>query len=281
LTHPDIGFSAIFQPSNTMANWTKNMNLLKTLATAALIQAAVLMPALAGENLAAIKSAGVLKIGTEGTYAPFTYHDDSGKLVGFDVEIGEAVAAKLGVKAEFVEGKWDGLIAGIDAKRYDTVINQVGITDARKQKYDFSEPYIASKAVLIVRDGDDSIKTFADLKGKKSAQSLTSNFGKLAEQSGAELVGTDGFDQSIQLVLTKRADATINDSLSFLDFKKHKPDAPVKIVAQQENADYSGIIVRKGEPELVEAINKALTDIKADGTYKTISDKYFGQDVSK
>ena len=257
------------------------MNWLKTLAAAALLQAAALTPALAGDDLAAIKSAGAIKIGTEGTYAPFTYHDTSGKLVGFDVEIGEAIAAKLGVKAEFIEGKWDGLIAGLDAKRYDTVINQVGITDARKQKYDFSEPYIASKAVLIVRADDNNIKNFEDLKGKKSAQSLTSNFGKLAEAAGAELVGTDGFDQSIQLVLTGRADATINDSLSFLDFKKQKPDAPVKIAAEKGDADYSGIIIRKGEPELLEAINKALADIKADGTYQKISDTYFGQDVSK
>ncbi len=254
---------------------------LKTIVAAALIQAAALTPSLAGENLAAIKSTGVFKIGTEGTYAPFTYHDAAGKLAGFDVEIGQAVAAKLGVKAEFVEGKWDGLIAGLDAKRYDTVINQVGITEARKQKYDFSDPYIASKAVLIVRQDNSDIKGFADLKGKKSAQSLTSNFGRIAEQAGAELVATDGFDQSIQLVLTRRADATINDSLSFLDFKKQKPDAPVKIAAQQDNADYSGIIVRKGEPELLAAINKALADIKADGTYQKISDKYFGQDVSK
>jgi cystine transport system substrate-binding protein len=254
---------------------------LKSIVVAALIHAAALTPSLAGENLAAIKSAGIFKIGTEGTYAPFTFHDPSGKLVGFDVEIGQAVAAKLGVKAEFVEGKWDGLIAGLDAKRYDTVINQVGITEARKQKYDFSDPYIASKAVLIVRQDNSDIKGFADLKGKKSAQSLTSNFGKIAEQAGAELVGTDGFDQSIQLVLTRRADATINDSLSFLDFKKQKPDAPVKIAAEQNNADYSGIIVRKGEPELLGAINKALSDIKADGTYQKISDKYFGQDVSK
>jgi len=258
-----------------------DMKLLNSIAAFALLQAAILLPASAADNLAAIKSAGILKVGTEGTYAPFTYHDESGKLVGFDVEIAEAIAAKLGVKADFVEGKWDGLIAGLDAKRYDTVINEVGITDARKQKYDFSEPYIASKAVLIVRADDASIKGFADLKGKKSAQSLTSNFGKLAEQSGAELVGTDGFDQSIQLVLTRRADATINDSLSFLDFKKHKPDAPVKIVAQQDNADYSGAIIRKQEPELLAAINNALIEIKKDGTYAKISDKYFGQDVSK
>ena len=257
------------------------MNWFKTVAAAALLQATLVAPGMAGENLSAIQSAGSLKIGTEGTYAPFTFHDASGKLVGFDVEIGEAVAAKLGVKAEFIEGKWDGLIAGLDANRYDTVINQVGITDARKQKYDFSDPYIASKAVLIVKQENEEIKGFADLKGKKSAQSLSSNFGKIAEEAGAELVGTDGFDQSIQLVLTGRADATINDSLSFLDFKKQKPDAPVKITAEQENADYSGIIIRKNEPELLAAINKALADIKADGTYQTIAEKYFGQDVSK
>jgi cystine transport system substrate-binding protein len=232
-------------------------------------------------SLDKIKEAGVFRIGTEGTYAPFTYHDSSNKLVGFDVEIGEAIAEKLGVKAQFLEGKWDGLIAGLDGDRYDAVINQVGITEARKKKYDFSDPYIASKAVLIVRGDNTEIHGFADLKGKKSAQTLTSNFGKLAEQSGAELVGTDGFDQSIQLVLNGRADATINDSLSFLDFKKHKPDANVKIVAQEANADHSGVIIAKGEPKLLAAINKALADIKADGTYQKIADKYFGQDVSK
>jgi cystine transport system substrate-binding protein len=257
------------------------MNWLKTIATAALLQAGLFAGAQAGDNLDAVKSAGVLRIGTEGTYAPFTYHDADNKLVGFDVEIGRAIAEKLGVKAEFVEGKWDGLIAGLDANRYDAVINQVGITEARKQKYDFSEPYIASKAVLIIKQGNDEIKGFADLKGKTSAQSLSSNFGKIAEANGAELIGTDGFDQSIQLVLTGRADATINDSLSFLDFKKHKPDAPVTIAAEQKDADYSGVIIRKGEPELLAAVNKALAEIKADGTYQKISDTYFGQDVSK
>ncbi len=257
------------------------MNWFKTILAAAAIQAVAALPAHAGENLDAIKSAGVLKIGTEGTYAPFTYHDADGKLVGFDVEIGEAVAERLGVKPEFVEGKWDGLIAGLDVKRYDTVINQVGITEERKAKFDFSDPYIASKAALIVRDDNTDIKGFADLSGRKAAQSLTSNYGKIAESAGAELVGTDGFDQSIALVVQGRADATINDSLSFLDFKKKQPNAPVKIAATEDDAAYSGIIVRKGDPELVSAINKALADIKADGTYQRISEKYFGQDVSQ
>jgi cystine transport system substrate-binding protein len=259
--------------------WLKTT--ISSIVVAGAISAAASLPSQAGENLDAIKAAGVIKIGTEGTYAPFTYHDQSGKLVGFDVEIGEAVAEKLGVKAEFVEGKWDGLIAGLDVKRYDTVINQVGITDERKAKFDFSDPYIASKAALIVKEDNSDIKSFADLSGKRSAQSLTSNYGKMAEAAGAQLIGTDGFDQSIALVVQGRADPTINDSLSFLDFKKKQPNAPVKIAATQDEASYSGIIVRKGDPELVAAINEALKEIKADGTYERISEKYFGQDVSQ
>ena len=257
------------------------MKFAKALLAAAVLQLAVLAPAAAGSKLEEIKASGSFRIGTEGTYAPFSYHDASGARVGFDVEIGREIAKRLGVNADFKEGKWDGLIAGLDADRYDAVINQVGITEERKRKYDFSDPYIASKAVLIVRADNDQIKSFADLKGKKSAQTLTSNFGKLAEKSGAELVPTEGFDQSIQLVVNGRADATINDSLSFLDFKKHKPDANVKIAAEEENADHSGVLIRKGEPELLEAINKALADIKADGTYQKISDTYFVQDVSQ
>lgn len=249
-----------------------------TLLTSALLLAGA---AQAQDDLSAIKAAGVIKIGTEGTYAPYTFHDKSGKLLGFDVDIGRAVAEKLGVKAEFVEGRWDGLIAGVDAKRYDAVINQVGVTKERQAKYDFSQPYIHSKAVLIVRGDNTTIKSFDDLKGRKSAQSLTSNFSKLATSHGAELVPTDGFNQSLELVLSGRAEATLNDNLSFLDFKKLKPNANVKVVATESEGDASAILVRKDQPALVAALNKALDEIKADGTYKTIAVRYFGEDVSK
>ncbi len=238
-------------------------------------------PTFAQSALDDVKTAGVLRIGTEGTYAPFTFHDETGDLVGFDVEIGRAVADHLGVTAEFVEGPWDGLIAGIDADRYDIVINQVGINAERQAKYDFSEPYIASKAALIVSEANTDIASFEDLAGKRSAQTLTSNFGKLAESYGAELVGTEAFDQSVALVIQGRADATINDSLSFYDFKTQQPDAPVKVVATAEDADFSGIILAKGKPELLAAINEALEAIKTDGTYSEISEKYFGEDVSQ
>ena len=232
-------------------------------------------------QLEQIEAAGALKVGTEGTYAPFTYHDSTGALVGFDVEIAREVARRIGVEAQFVEGKWDGLIAGLDAKRYDVVVNEVTITEGRKAKYDFSKPYIISKAVLIVREDNTTIKTFADLKGKKAAQSLTSNFGQLARDKGANVVAVDGFNQGIDLLLSGRAEVVINDSLSYLDFKKQKPNAKVKTVDSLESAEAQGVLLRKGNPELLSAIDKALADMKADGAYIKISQKYFGEDVSK
>ncbi|MGY3859993.1 amino acid ABC transporter substrate-binding protein [Aeromonas lacus] len=235
----------------------------------------------AQSSLAAIQHSGVIKIGTEGAYPPFTYHDKSGKLVGFDVEIGELIASGLGVKPEFVEGKWDGLIAGVDAKRYDLVLNEVAITPERQKKYDFSDPYITSKAVVVVHSDNHSINSFADLKGKKSSQSLTSNFAQLAKKSGAEVVATEGFNQSLALVLTGRVDATINDSLSFLDFKKQKPDAKLRVAATEAKGDQSAVLLAKGQPELLAAINQALRTAKQDGNYQKISLKYFGTDVSQ
>jgi L-cystine transport system substrate-binding protein len=258
------------------------MKMLRSAALITLLQAAILIPAHADE-LAQVKSSGEFRVGTEGTYAPFTFHDASGKLTGFDVEIATAIAQRLGVKPVFVEGKWDGLIAGLDVNRYDAVINEVSITDARRAKYDFSSPYIATRAVLIVRNDNNSIHSFDDLKGKKSANTLTSDFGHLAAAHGADVVPVQGFNESVDLLTSGRVDATINDSLSYLDFKQHRPNAPVKVAATDTTgeAERSGVLIRKGNPELLAAINQALAAIKADGTYQRISVKYFGKDVSQ
>ena len=260
------------------------MKSIRSILLVALLYTVAVSPVFAADEFAQIKSSGVFRIGTEGTYAPFTYHDESGKLTGFDVEIGTQIAQRLGVKPQFVEGKWDGLIAGLDVNRYDAVINEVAVTDARKQKYDFSDPYITSHAALIVRSDNNTIKNFDDLKGRKSANTLTSNFGKIAASHGAEVIPVQGFNESIDLLTAGRVDATVNDSLSFLDFKKHKPDAKVKIAAldtSADSSDKSAVLIRKGSPELVAAINKALADMKKDGTYAKISQKYFGKDVSQ
>lgn len=232
-------------------------------------------------SLETIKSKGKIRIGTEGTYAPFTFHDKDGKLTGFDVEIAQEVSKRLGVEPEFLETPWDGIFAGLDGGRFDVVFNEVTIRDDRKEKYDFSEPYIVSKAVLLVHEDNNEIKSLADLKGKTSAQSLTSNLTDIAKDNGAEVVGTEGFNQAIDLLLTKRVDATINDGLSYLDLKKQKPDVQIKVVDETTEASQSGALFKKGNEELVQAVNDALADMNSDGTYLAISEKYFGADVSK
>jgi L-cystine transport system substrate-binding protein len=248
----------------------------------ALLQAMTVSPLFAADELERIKSSGVFRIGTEGTYAPFTYHDEAGKLTGFDVEIGTAIAQRLGVKPQFIENKWDGLIAGLDLNRYDAVINVVSITDARKVKYDYSDPYITSHPALIVASDNTTIRSFDDLQGKKSANSLTSNVGRIAAAHGAQVIPTQGFNESIELLSSARVDATVNDSLSFLYLMKHKPDTKLKIVAvdtSPDSGDKSAVLIRKGSPQLRAAINRALAGMRKDGTYEKISQKYFGKDV--
>ncbi len=236
-------------------------------------------PASSGSLLSQIKQRGSIEIGTEGTYAPFTFHDNQNKLTGFDVELAQAVVKQLGVKADFVETPWDGMLAGLNDKRFDMVANEVGVTPAREQKYDFSTPYITSASVLIVRKDNTSIHSFKDLKGKKSAQSLTSNFAKVAQQNGASIVGVQGFNDALQLLESGRVDATVNDKLSFLTFLKEHPNAPLKIVATDQDASQSAFAFRKGNPELVKAVDNALATLEKNGTYDSISKKWFNQNV--
>jgi cystine transport system substrate-binding protein len=232
--------------------------------------------------LAQIVERGTLLIGTEGTYSPYSFHDETGELVGYDVEIARAVAEKLGVEAEFVETNWDAIIAGLDAERYDVVMNQVSITEERLKKYDFSAPYTVSSAVLILAVENNELTSFEDLNGKKVASSLTSNYGTLAEGYGAEIVSTDGsFSKAIELVSTGRADATINDEASFYDYLKQQPDAAVKLVDTLDEASENAVLIRKGNDTFVAAVNKALEELSVDGTLKEISEKYFGADISK
>lgn len=228
-----------------------------------------------------IQKSGVLKIGTEGTYSPYSYHDASDQLVGYDVDIAKAVADKLGLKAEFVEAPWDSMLAAFDAGKSDVVFNQVGITDERKEKYIYSTPYTVAHAVIVVNENNQDIKSFEDLKGKSSAQTLTSNYATLAEKYGASLVSTDGFSKSVELVIENRADATLNDDVTFLDYMKQKPDAPIKIAATDSQGTETAAIAKKGNDELIKAIDKALSELKKEGKIKEISEKYFGKDISE
>ena len=235
-----------------------------------------------GSLIERINNKGTITVGTEGTYAPFTYHDKDGKLTGYDVEVTRAVADKLGVKVEFKETQWDSMMAGLKAGRFDVVANQVGLTSPERQAtFDKSEPYSWSGAVLVARK-DSNIKSIDDIKGVKTAQSLTSNYGEKAKAAGAELVPVDGLAQSLTLIEQKRADAPLNDELAVLDYLKKNPNAGVQIVwsAPADEKVGSGLIVNKGNDEALAKFSTAMTELKADGTLKKLGEQFFGKDIS-
>jgi cystine transport system substrate-binding protein len=234
-----------------------------------------------GATLAEIEEAGVITVGTEGTYRPFTFHESgSGNLTGYDVDVMEAVAEELGVDVEFQETQWDAIFAGLEAGRFDVIANQVSITDERKAAYDFSTPYTVSPGVIVVADGDRGIDSFDDLQGKTTAQSLTSNWYELAQDSGANVEAVEGWAQSVTLLKQGRVDATINDKLTFLDYQQTEGDTGLEIAAETTDEARNAFAFRKGSDSLVAAVDTALADLRADGTLAEISEKYFGADVS-
>ena len=236
----------------------------------------------AADQLAAIQANGKLVVALEGAWQPWSYHDESDTLVGYDVEVSRAVAEKLGVEPEYVESDWDSLFAGLDAGRFDIVCNGVEVTDERSKTYDFTTPYGYIHTALAVRKDNEDNKSFEDLKGKTTANSLASTYMELAESYGATVQGIDTLEETIQLLTAGRIDATLNADVSFYDYLNVHPDADFKLVAQTEDASHVAIPVRKGDDSasLLEAINTAIEELRADGTLKALGEKYFGQDIS-
>ncbi|GHF52201.1 cystine transport system substrate-binding protein [Deinococcus metalli] len=225
---------------------------------------------------------GVLKIGMEGTYAPFTYKDDKGQLTGFDVDIAKAVAAKLGLKAEFVLTEWSGILAGLQANKYDVIVNQVGITAERQKTIGFSAPYAYSSPQIIVKKaGTFSPKTLADLSGKRVGVGLGSNFEKqLRDAGGINVVTYPGAPEYLADLAAGRLDAAYNDRL-LVGYLIKSQNLPVRGAGVIGSPEAVGIAMKKSNTALKVAVDKALLQLKADGTYAKISRQWFGQDVSK
>lgn len=231
--------------------------------------------------LARIQEQGKIVVAMEGTWVPWTYHDEDDNLVGYDVEVAGLIAEKLGVEAQFIEGEWDGLLAGLDAGRYDIMVNGVDITEERSEKYDFSEPYAFNRTAVIVSGDNDEIQSLEDFEGKNTANTISSTYAALAESYGANVTGVDDLSQTFELLLSDRIDATLNAEVTYYDYMNAHPDANVKIAVLTEDASQVAIPMRKGEEtaSLREAVNQALTELQESGELSRLSEKYFGIDI--
>lgn len=229
-----------------------------------------------------IRTKGKIVIATEGTWSPWTFHDQSGKLTGYDIEVGRLIAQRLGVEPQFVEGKWDGLLAGISAGRYDIMINGVDMTPEREKAYRFTEPYAYNRTVVIVSDQNTEIKSMQDLKGKQTANTISSTYAEIAEKYGAKVDGVDDLNQTFELLLSGRIDATLNAEVVYYDYKKVHPQAAVKIAAIANETTSVGIPLKKEGTEKLQAeLNKILNDLRASGELSKLSTQFFGTDISK
>ncbi|MBC5744916.1 transporter substrate-binding domain-containing protein [Lachnospiraceae bacterium MD308] len=228
-----------------------------------------------------IMDKGVLTVGTEGTYQPFTYHDESDTLTGYDVEVAKAIGEKMGVKVEFSEITWEGLLASLDNGTVDLVLNQVGVTDERKEKYDFSDPYLYSYIALIVNKDHNDITSWDTSKGKKTSLNISSNYAAIAEEYEMDITASETFSKDIELLLAGRTDCVINNTIAFNDYLIQKPDTPIKIADVRAEADTVAAPIPKGNEDLVEAVNKAIKELREDGTLTKLSEQFLGKDFSR
>jgi L-cystine transport system substrate-binding protein len=230
----------------------------------------------ASATMQRVKRAGVMRVGFEGAYPPFNFLNEQKQFDGFDVDVANDIARRLGIRVEFVATQFEALIGGLDADKWDIVIAQMSITDQRKKQVDFTDPYVVTGGVIIVRNGESGYTTLADLKGKRVGAGSGTTFEEVATAAGAEVTTYKSVNQYVQDLENRRLDAIINDRITMGYLIKSK-NLPLKISSTDlVSRDVIGMAVKKNNPDFVAAVNKALNEMKTDGTYKTIYVKWFG-----
>ncbi|KRL42129.1 MAG: transporter substrate-binding domain-containing protein [Liquorilactobacillus nagelii] len=225
---------------------------------------------------------GTLTIGLEGTYAPYSYRKD-GKLTGFEVELGKALAKQMGLKAKFVPTKWDGLVAGLGSNKYDVVLNNITKTPERAKSYLFSKPYIYSRYVLITNKDKSNLNSLNDIKGQKFAEGTGTNNEQVAKKFGATIVPSGDFTTSIALIKQGRVAGTINAREAWLAYKKSNSTTGLKVkdVSSEQKAAQVVALFNKKSTKLQQKTNQALAKLRQNGTLTKLSKKYFNGDITK
>ncbi len=234
------------------------------------------------DHLARIQKAGKITVGLEGDWQPFSFHDSSDNLIGFDVEVAQNVAEILGVEAEIIEAPWDGLFAGMTAGTYDMVVNGVDVTEERQKTYDFTDPYAYDHTVLVTKEGNADIRSFEDLSGKTTANSIGSTYMEIGESYGADVKGVDTLAETMSMVLNDQVDATINAATSVQDYLHTTGETKLAVIDQLDEATAYAIPLVKGSDNdsLRAAINDALKQMRDSGKLAELSEKYFGADLT-
>ena len=237
-------------------------------------------------SLQRVLDSGVLRIGTEGNYIPFVYNDpDTNELVGEAVEVAEEVARRLGVKTEWsVANKWDGVLAGLDANRYDMVFCSCNPKQySTAGKYGFTIPYTHVNHCLVVAGDNTEINSFEDLNGKVCGNALTSTAGAIAQKFGAECRNTS-LAEAAEMISTGRIDAMVNKEISMNQFLESRPDLNLRIAAIYEPEDLrdleaAGAAMQDSE-SLLNRVSGVIQEMLDDGTVLDIDTKYFGEEIA-
>ncbi|MED1443419.1 transporter substrate-binding domain-containing protein [Aeribacillus composti] len=233
-----------------------------------------------------IKDKGEITVGIMGTYAPYNFMNENKEYDGFDVDIAKELAKRLGVKVNFVAQEFSGLIPGLQKGKFDILVSQVTITDERKKQIDFTEPYITNKVKVIVREDNNDIKSVNDFKGKTIGVGLGTNDeaylrNELLPKVGDFKINTyDDVITTLKDLDAGRIDATINNVYALKPVIEEN-GYKIKAVGDPIKEDQAGVAVKKGNKELVDALNKALKEMKEDGTYKEIYVKWFDEEPTE
>ena len=255
-----------------------------TALVAGLVVAGVSLAAPArADDLAKIKKSGEMKIALSGAYPPFSMVNDQNQVVGFDVSIGKAIAEKIGVKPKIVTTAWDGIIAGLLADKYDTIVGSMTITPQREKAVDFVGPYYhAGRAIFVSKDS--KIRSMNDLKGKTIGVTLGETHEKWARQQtdmNWTIKTYKGLPELLLELEHGRIAAMIINSVpgEVAIQKNHQPIRKLDTPNIEGGHVEVGIAIRKNNPDLKAAMQKALDEIMKDGTYKKIAMKWVGADI--